>query len=338
MANGPFPWKRGFLKVPRTVVAALEKIPSRLVQVAATKRISRADISAGVYAHVGLSIDPDGNIVSRNGNMPRADAGKWSERNNFGWEIVRKDLPMTTKSFSFEAPNFGDAARNGTSMRVIQRDVYQRQVFEPRGLLIDTEVLASAGDSIVVKFALNEILDRDYHTFDRLFLWSINVLQENTGVANVYAADATREDFIGSITLSWEVFPPGTVDEVIASLSKVPPRSNNAPDFDKHVRDRVELFERLKPVRYLRGQGGFGSYFGAQFADDLVVFENLRYGNAIYVLYENWEGVSKRSRLDLLRDNDANFDRILHVSDWRDRLRELIRFQLQQRRRRRRLI
>jgi hypothetical protein len=221
MANGPFPWKRGFLKAPGAVLEALDKITSRLIQVAATKRIPRRDIAAGLYAHVGLTIDSDGNIVVRQGNAPRADAGKWSERNSFGWEIVRKDLPMTTKSYSFEAPNFGDAARNGTSMRVIQREVYQRQVFEPRGLLINPEVMADGGDPVVVKFALNETLDRDFREFDRLFLWSLNVLQENTGVTGVYTADATREDFLGSITLSWEVFPPGTVEEVISRLSKV---------------------------------------------------------------------------------------------------------------------
>ena len=335
MASGPFPWKRGFLKAPTAIEKALEKIPSRLVQVAATKRIRRSDIAAGLYSHVGLTIDDDGNIVSRHGNMPRADAGKWSARSNFGWEIIRKDLPMTTKSYSFEAPNFGNATRNGTSMRVIQREVYQRQVFEPRGLQIDAEVMADGVDPVVVKFALNEILDREYREFDRLLLWSLNVLQENTGVTDVYAAAATRQDFLGSISLSWEVFPPGTVEEVIDRLSKSPPSSTNAPDFEKHVRDRVMLFEKLKPIGYIRGQGGFGSYFGAQFADDLVVFENLRYGNAIYVLYENWEDVSKRSRLDLLRDNDAQFDRIPHVADWQDRLLELIRFQMQKRRRRR---
>ncbi|MFK4794950.1 hypothetical protein [Sphingobium sp. ZW T5_29] len=335
MAESVFPWKRGYLKVPPKVVASLGKIEGRLVQVAATKRVHRQDIEAGIYAHVGLIIDAAGNVTAKQGNLPRIDAGKWSARNAFGWEIVRDDLPMTTKSYSFEAPNFGDAARNGTSMRVIQREVYQRQVFEPRGLLIDTNVMDDRGDIIVVQFALNELLDRDHTEFDRLFLWSLNVLQENTGVTDVYSSNATREDFLGSILLAWEVFPPGSVDEVIARLAKSPPYAANAPDFEKHVRDRVALFEQLKPTSYLRGQGGFGSYFGAQFADDLVVFENLRYGNAIYVLYENWEDVSKRSRLDLLRDNDAQFDRIPHVADWQDRLRALVRFQLQKRRRRR---
>lgn len=336
MADARFPWKRNYNKVPAAVITSLSKIEGKLLQVAATKRVARRAIGAGLYEHVGLTLDAAGAVILKSGNTPLVDAGKWSTRNAFGWEIVRDDLPMTTKSYSFEAPNFGDAARNGTSMRVIQRDVYQRQVFEPRGLLIDTEVLDDRADTVIVKFALNEVLDRDYAEFDRLFLWSLNVLQENTGVTGVYATDATRKDFLGSILLAWEVFRAGSVNEVIARLAKSPPRAGNAPDFEKHVSDRVAMFERLKPIAYLRGQGGFGSYFGAQFADDLVVFENLRYGNAVYLLYENWEDVSKRSRLDLLRDNDAQFDRILHVEDWQDRLRAMIQFQLKQRRQRRR--
>ncbi len=330
-----FPNHSAYLKAPKSVVDALAGIQSDLVQIAATKRIPLSDIQAGLYSHAGLSSDGD-KVISATGNQPVPEAGKWSERNAFGWIIIRKDLPMTTKSFAFEAPNFGDAARNGTSMRVIQREVYQRQVFEPRGLLINTEIMAVTGDTFVVKFSLNELLDRKHREFDRLLLWSLNVLKENVGITGVHAADASREDFLGSLTLSWEIFPPGTVNEVVARLAKSPARPGNAPDFEQHVRDRVALFERLKPINYIRGQGGFGSYFGAQFADDLVVFENLRYGNAIYILYENWEDISRRSRLDLLRDNDAQFDRIAHVADWQDRLQELIKFQLLQRRRRRR--
>lgn len=334
MADKRFPWKGGYLKMPPAVAETLSKLTGDLVQIAASKRISRKDIAAGLYAHVGLTVDAEGSVVSSSNNQPLVDAGKWSERNRFGWMIVRKDLPMTTKSYSFEAPNFGDAARNGTSMRVIQREVYQRQVFEPRGLMIEAEVMADASDPVVVKFSLNELLDRKQRNFDQLFIWSLNVLQENTGVTGVYAANATRDEFLGSLTLSWEIFPPGSVDEVIARLAKSPPRVTNATDFEAHVRGRVALFQKLKPTSYIRGQGGFGSYFGALFADDLVVFENLRYGNAIYVLYENWEDISKRSRLELLRDSDALFDRIPHVADWQDRLKELIKFQIQKRRRR----
>ena len=46
------------------------------------------------------------------------------------------------------------------------------------------------------------------------------MLQENTGVAGVYASDATREDYLGTIALDWEVFPPGTADEIISAFRK----------------------------------------------------------------------------------------------------------------------
>ena len=105
----------------------------------------------------------------------------------------------------------------------------------------------------------------------------------------------------------------------------------NAPDFDKHVRERVRLFEGFEPKAYIRGQGGFGSYFGAQFADDLIVFENLKYGNAVYLLYQDWTEVSQRSRLDLLRDQDAHFDRVVHTDGWQGRLTALLHDKLYER-------
>jgi hypothetical protein len=66
-------------------------------------------------------------------------------------------------------------------------------------------------------------------------------------------------------------------------------------------------------------------YIGALFADDLVVFENVRYGNALYVLYGNWEEISKRPRIDLLRNRDVSFERFVHSADWTERFQAHIR-------------
>lgn len=331
MAYRAFPWKRNYRKIPSHVQTALEEVEGELVVVAATKRIARADIERGQYAHVGLEL-ADGAIVIAGPTLPAADTGKWSERNVHGWDRKRTDWPMVTKTYVFETPNFGDAATYGTHMHTWDREVYQHQVFEPQGMLIQPEVLQdSVGDYVAIKFVLTPFLERTEPEFDLMLLWALNVLQENTGVSAVFAADATREDYIATITLDWQIFPPGTIDEVIERLSRQPADAHNAPDFDKHVRDRVRLFERLNPTAYIRGQGGFGSYFGAQFADDLVVFENLKYGNAVYVLYQDWPTISQRSRLELLRDHDANFDRIIHSDDWKDRLTTLIQKGLDER-------
>lgn len=91
------------------------------------------------------------------------------------------------------------------------------------------------------------------------------------------------------------------------------------------VADRVALFEKLGPTKYLKGTGGLNSYVGAQFANDLVVFENVRYGNALYVLYDDWEDISQRSRLALLKGTDERFDRFAHTEGWEGRFLKLLK-------------
>ncbi len=322
-----FPWKSSFRKLPSNFQSNLDNIESDLVIVAATKIISRKEIGDGLYAHVGLRCENDALVIDEP-SIPLVGIGKWSDRNALGWDNKREDWPKVHKTWTFEAPNFGDGARNGWSMRSRTREVYQHQIFEPQGMTIVPEILDDRGDDkVVVKFEISPILSRVMPEFDLMLLWSINVLQENTGVANVFASSATHSDFLETITLEWKIFPSGTVEEVIAQM-KGHDLAQNQVDFDRHVQDRILFFENFKPEAYVRGQGGFGSYFGAKFSDNFVVFENLKYGNAIYLLYENWEEVSKRSRLDLLRDSDAYFDRVTHTEGWQLRLKALLQDKL----------
>lgn len=231
MGEKRFPWKGNFLKIPPKVRAELDRIDGDLVAVAAVKSVRVADVEAGLYSHLGLNIDLlDGSAKADGPRQPPEDAGKWSYRNARGWDRKRPDLPMAPKSFVFESPNFGDAARNGTHTHYQTRQVYQHQVFEPQGMEIEPVIMS-------------------------------------------------------------------------------------------------------QPVSYIRGSGQFGSYFGAKFADDLVVFENLRYGNALYILYDDWDDISKRSRLDLLRDHDAKFDRVVHAADWQFQFNKIMKMELTARRR-----
>jgi len=66
-------------------------------------------------------------------------------------------------------------------------------------------------------------------------------------------------------------------------------------------------------------------YFGAKFGDDLVAFENVRYGNAIYVMSESWPELSKRSRIDLLGAGLDDVRRIVHKKGWDDQLSTLVK-------------
>lgn len=335
MGQKRFPWKGNFLKVPPKVRSELDNIDGDLVAVAAVKSVRVADVQAGLYLHLGLDIDLLDDTVAADGpKQPPEDAGKWSYRNARGWDRKRPDLPMVPKSFVFESPNFGDAARNGTHTHYQTRQVYQHQVFEPQGMEIEPAILSqTTGDHVLVKFALTPLLSRSQPEFELMLLWAVNVLQENTGVTGVFASTATKEDFLGTILLDWDIFPPGTIDDVVAWFTAKPSSASRAPDFSQHLRDRTAAFNKLQPESYIRGSGQFGSYFGAKFADDLVVFENLRYGNALYILYDDWDDISKRSRLDLLRDHDAKFDRVVHTADWQFQFNKIMKMELAARRR-----
>lgn len=322
-------WKRNLAKISEQIKARLDELASDRVVVADTKKVPIADVEAGVYRHLGVS-SRSGAIVVGEPVLPPANMGKWSTRNREGWEYPRKDLPKITKTFSWETPNFGDASTYGTHTHYQDREVYQVEAHEPRGYQISTEVLNEPTDAgfVLLKFTVETVLDRTEDGFDLELLWCLNLLQENCGVANVFASDATREDYIATVALDWEVFPPGTADEVIASVVG---RKKGGDGGGGVMGDRIRLFSKLGPSAYLRGRGGFGSYIGAQFAEDLVVFENVNYGNALYVLYDDWKEVSQRSRIDLIKGTSEKFDRFIHTEDWEDRFLDHMRTELEQR-------
>lgn len=317
-----FPWKRNFAKIPPVVIARLREIKTPLVEVAQTKLIPLADIEKRLYRHVGLVVEK-GAVITRPPSVPPETSGKWSLRNLEGWERKRRDLPKITKTYTWETPNFGDASTYGTHMHSQDREVYQVEFDEPRAHEIKTDILKqSAGDppSLLVKFSLTSMFDKAADGFEKELLWAVNVLQENTGVAGVYPSDATKRDYVGTIALDWEVFPPGTADEIIAAFRKK--RRGRATKADTIMETRLKMFSSMKPTAYMSGTGKFSAYVGAQFAADLVVFENVRYGNALYVLYDDWRDVSKRSRIDLLRGTSERFDRFPHSEGWEDRFLE----------------
>ena len=324
-------WKKNFLKIPSKILIDVKNIDSDFIVVAASKRIPVEDLAAGTYSHLGLTI-AHGEIQFQDVQYPDTNSGKYSKRNLEGWEVVRKDLPKITKTFYWESPNFGDAATYGSSMRSREREVYQREYHEPRMHELQIELINSPvgeGGTYLIKFQITEVLDRNRPDFtDRLF-FALNLLQENTGVAAVYRSDVTNEEFQRMTSLDWEVFPEGTADIVIESIS----RRVRPPSIEKQakMRERIEMFNAMRSRNIMIGSGGFGTYIGAEFADDLVVFENVNYGNALYILYENWEETSQKSRIDLLRGTDDKYYRIVHTQGWEDRFKKQMRDELRSR-------
>jgi len=284
------------------------------------------------HRHLGVSLR-DGRIAIGDPAIPSPTMGKWSGRNITGWEKVRKDLPKITKTWSWESPNFGDGSTYGYHTSSRTERVFQVEYYEPQNLRISAQLLSEpTADARVAlfKFEIEATLDRTKPEFDRNLLYYLNVLQENTGAADVFRSDATRADFMKEVFVDWVVFPPGTrEEEILAAFGKTRAGARAVPEGP--LRERIRLFASLKPQNLLRGTGAFDAYVGAQFADDLVVFENINYGNALYVLYDEWREISQRSRLELLKGTHERYDRFVHTDGWQDRFKDHIKRELRKR-------
>ena len=84
--------------------------------------------------------------------VPEPAFGTYSLRNVEGQEIVRRDLPMVTKTFSAETPNWGDWS-NGSHEISWDRDVYQRDFIPPKELEISVELLTTERERVPFSFS-----------------------------------------------------------------------------------------------------------------------------------------------------------------------------------------
>lgn len=288
-------------------------------------KTNRASITQGRYTHLGISIEGD-EIKVPETVIPPADMGRWSETNLYGRERVRKDLPMSQKHFSNETPNFGDWSKGSHTVEW-DRDVYKRDYLPAKQLAIRMEILNKDADgSVTISFRCEEVLERGKPGFDFDLLYDLNLIQENTGHVNVFSADATREDYLKTVTINWQILPPGTRDSNIQKI--IGSRRSVSIEVKKNLEDRYDFLSTLHPTQYIAGTDGFRRYFGAQYADDLVVFENVEYGNAAYVMGRNWTELSRLSRLELLAMAQREFERVIHMDGWKKKLAKIVKARL----------
>ena len=317
-------WKKSFRKLPPFVQGALEALEGTDVKVLSGKIVKSSEVSDGLYASIGLTEESlfQGSEWE---TIPSPNAGKSSKRNVEGWVEVRKDLPKYTKYFYHDIQNFGDGSRYGWSTVAIPREVYERDEYPPYlfHVVVSVQEEIRPGEFTVV-FSIDEVFSKDSSSFHDDSFFALNLLQEVTGTCGVVRAENPR--FVFTSEIDWELFPPGNIDEVAEAVAAG--RSNIPIDT---VKERLELFEKFEPKEYLRGLGGNDYYIGAKYADDLVAFENLKYGNALYVLYAEWQELSQRPRSELLKLPSSKLDRIVHTVGWEGRFAVLMQRELKER-------
>ena len=311
--------KRNFLKIPLKIIERIRTFDQDDVVVACAKFLRPEDVER--YFYLGLSL-AGAELVVPMPAVPNPAAGKWSRANVEGYEKIRRDLPKIIKSVSVEVPNWGDWL-NGSHEVTWSREVYQRDFYPPKEVELSVALLRKENSGYLVKFAIDQVISRRTASFERELLYNLNLLQENVGAVDVFVSAASLADYAATIRVDWQLLPPGSVDEVVRGMLKG--KKPVTPEQEETMRKRVSVMGQLKPEAYIAGTDGFLRYFGAKFGDDFVVFENVRYGNALYLMYEEWQALSKRSRVELLNGPRESFDRIEHREGWEEQLKAAVR-------------
>jgi hypothetical protein len=315
--------RKNIRKIPKEVLTNLKRIEQKDIVVACAVTFKATALRKGILKHLGVKLTTKGLYIP-SPVMPPPDQGKYSNINVNGEEIVRKDLPMTTSYTPVETPNWGDPYL-GYHTVDLPHPTYQREFRPPR----ETEIIIHSTrtnpglSAYVISFKLNDTLRKGSKGFKKRLFENLNILQENIGTCGVEAAETPLEEYSKSLHLSWEILPPGTKKEVIERLF----RGRQASTKDKTVAaDRYDFFMTLKPQKLVFGTSGFRRYFGALIKDDLVLFENIEYGNAVYIMFEGWQELSKKSRIDLLSGKyGKSFQRVPHLKGWKGQARSIIK-------------
>jgi len=314
--------KKHLRKIPRDIFAKLATIKGREVVVGCAVKFKTDSLAAGVLKHLGIVITPKG-LEFPTSVLPPREQGKNSTCNVDGIEIIRKDLPKETHYRSFDVPNWGDWS-NGSHSVDVPYEMYPREFVPPRELEIgmDCETTKPGLPAYVISFQVKETLDKTAADFEKRLFENLNLLQENVGACGVESADVALNAYAKSLHVSWEILPPGTLDETVNRVFRGKAPTQQQKDV---VTERYKFFTSLKPKSLVYGTSGFRRYFGALLEDNLVLFENVEYGNAIYVLFDDWKELSKRSRVDLLSGKfGKDFERVVHTNGWKDAVKTIV--------------
>ena len=307
------PWQKAFRHIPEYIMAKISQLKEDYFKVEAVVSIPKTKLKSGQYSHIGI----ENSDTFPSSILPRETTGHASFYNLNQRVIIKRDEPKVLKSFYWEAPNFGDPDK-GWHEIYFTKMVYSRVYIEPQYLHIEIEKLQESDIEAVFKFSIDRAISKADPNLATELLSELNLLQENVGSSDVFPLNTPVTDYLNTITLAWEIFPKGTKDQELSYLvGKFSPKDKKE---ESELIDRYEVIKSLNPKEIYTGLCGMHKYFAAVIREDIVICENLRYGNAIYILRENWPDLSKKDRLTLLAYHREEIIRIFHTSNYQRHL------------------
>ncbi|MFJ9918917.1 hypothetical protein ACIRSF_06460 [Streptomyces rubiginosohelvolus] len=312
--------RKSFRKVPDAIRAKISALGSDSYQVGFRGLYPVAQIETGALEHLGIRMESGSPQVPPN-TLPLASRGRHSRWNLTGKVVRRIDLPKVHRTWGVETPNFGDWGR-GSHTITFTRLVYPTEIAYGQQIPVLMTPTQQDDDEIAIAFRVGQVLDRS-EPDDHALIFALSLLQENVGGVDVVESETSSDEWLKSVSVAWEFLPVGKRDSVLTELAH---RIGISPDDPRRsaMEERMSTLLELSPTELIYGTSGFQRYIGARFSPSLVVFENVEYGNALYVMFEDWEGLSRRSRLELLAGPTRGFERIPHRRGWEGRLRQAV--------------
>lgn len=245
--------------------------------------------------------------------LPPASAGPVSERNAEGDEIVHDEQPMETayRQIEWEWVEWhGDERVRQTGIRDVPYERYPRTKVPPQSMeLVGVEI--DDGPALIV----DETFEYEPDDSPRL-KHGVNLLLELFGRCEVFAEDLEALSPPEVRRVNWQILPEGRhpwadiephVEDVLEEHS----------DRERAVYEhRWQKINEYEPEFIAVGRAGFRGYLIFGFPEDgFYVLESAYYGNATYVLGEDWEELSQMTKAELLED-DLHQARLIHREGW----------------------
>lgn len=301
-------------KIPESIQSIISNSTSNDFVVYAEQALSNTDIQNNVYSNLGITFED--NRIKTKAFIPQKTIGRFCKYNQNIRVIVHKELPKETGYHYFTVPNFGDYSK-GFHEAELPYKYYPRDYIQPSFTEISPCIVSENKDETVFRFVSTEVLNKESKDFNFRLFSNLNIFQELFGSFKIKESDKPYPEYLKTVKVDWEILPEGNRLELIKKFIRNNPQ-NDTPQKQQEIIERFEFLNKCHPVAVVEGTSGFQRYIGYQFNDNLMVFENLRYGNAIYVMFGSWKELSQRSRLDLLAGKyGSDFERIQHRKNWK---------------------
>lgn len=252
--------------------------------------------------------------------LPSASLGRSAAINAEGWTEIHRDRPKET---AYRTIIWRWQMRRGHGYEEASKPVdvpyrrYPRTLHSPFGM--ELALLPTAEGALIA--ALPTLTKG--RTPELQVITAINLLVEIFGECEVLTENLERFIAAPIRHLNWQVLPLGELP-----WARLEPHLRRAtahkPGRTREIfAHRFSLLNSFRPDFCAVGRHGFNGYVVFGFPGrNFFLLESIHFGNATYVLGNDWERVSQLTKAEIL-DRGLHQGRVLHTSEWDQQVRRL---------------